>query len=192
MEAEDQEKQNQPAEFNIIKESAPRVPLEFLKRFLGILLLLSIIVGSFWLSFQFGKNLLVPSKSKPATGVEVVIPEVPDNIATLQKEMSHKQSGTRLAKKTTPGRAASYHKQRAKPALSFEKKLYKVQVGVFSVKANAKQQLAKLQTKGFEAFLNKVAAGWRVQAGAYTTKKYALLQQKKLTANGFASTLIYE
>lgn len=65
--------------------------------------------------------------------------------------------------------------------------MYRVQVGAYSVKKNAENQLAKVKKAGFDAFIATVNNGklYRVQVGAYTVRSNAEAMLKKVKAAGF-------
>lgn len=62
------------------------------------------------------------------------------------------------------------------------KKLYRVQVGAFSKKANADAFCAKLKGEGFDTYIVKVGKYYKVQVGAYSIKANAENTLKKLKA----------
>jgi cell division protein FtsN len=158
-----------------------------------ILILTIIIIGSFWVSFQLGKKLLVPVKKMPKEKIEVTIPEAPPSVAHLQK--LEKLSGLKSATKpTTPAPAVCA----TKPVVSnsttkvVSGKYYKLQVGLFTYKSNAVNLTTKLTSCGLEAFYRSVKGKWRVQAGAYRKKSDALNAQKALKKKGYDSIIICE
>lgn len=61
---------------------------------------------------------------------------------------------------------------------------YRVQVGAYSVKANADKQAAKLKAAGFETYMVKSGGMYKVQVGAYSKKENAEAMVKKLKAAG--------
>ena len=64
--------------------------------------------------------------------------------------------------------------------------LYRVQVGAYSVKANADAQLAKVKAAGFsDAFVTKVDNLYKVQVGAYSVKKNADNMLANIKNKGF-------
>ena len=70
-----------------------------------------------------------------------------------------------------------------------EKILYRVQVGAYSVKKNAENQLAKVKAAGFnDAFIAVVDDKlYRVQCGAFSVKENADAQLAKVKAAGFSA-----
>lgn len=70
-----------------------------------------------------------------------------------------------------------------KPAASGT--LYRVQVGAYSKKENADNQLKVVKAKGFDAFITQVDGLYKVQVGAYSVKANAEAQLAKVKAAGF-------
>jgi hypothetical protein len=167
--------------------------LAALKNLLVLLVLVAVIVGSFWVSFHLGRRLLVPVQKTPQQ-IKVAIPEPPPSIAHLQKlediegitgEVRHIE-----VKPVTVTTVA-----RVRPTVGYTAgsgTYYKVQAGFFKVKSNAIALAGKLRASGFESFIRKIDSGWRVQAGAFKSKKWAQDLQRSLKAKGFESVLIYE
>lgn len=63
--------------------------------------------------------------------------------------------------------------------------LYRVQVGAYSKRENADNQLKAVKAKGFDAFITQVDGLYKVQAGAYSVKANAEAQLAKVKAAGF-------
>lgn len=63
--------------------------------------------------------------------------------------------------------------------------LYRVQVGAYSKKENADNQLKAVKAKGFDAFITQVDGLYKVQVGAYSVKANAEAQLAKVKAAGF-------
>lgn len=64
--------------------------------------------------------------------------------------------------------------------------LYRVQVGAYSVKANADAQLKKVKNAGFtDAFITQVDNMYKVQVGAYSVKSNADNMLAKVKSKGF-------
>ena len=63
--------------------------------------------------------------------------------------------------------------------------LYRVQVGAYSKKENADNQLKAVKAKGFDAFITQVDGLYKVQVGAYSVKANAEAQLDKVKAAGF-------
>ena len=63
--------------------------------------------------------------------------------------------------------------------------LYRVQVGAYSKKENADNQLKVVKAKGFDAFITQVDGLYKVQVGAYSVKANAEAQLAKVKAAGF-------
>lgn len=63
--------------------------------------------------------------------------------------------------------------------------LYKVQLGAFSVEANAKKLEAELESRGYEAFIVRKDGYYKVQTGAFSVKANAEKLEKELEAKGY-------
>lgn len=68
--------------------------------------------------------------------------------------------------------------------------LYRVQVGAYSKLDNARNQLAAIQGKGFEALVKKIGNLYKVQTGAYSVKANAEAQLARIKAAGFEDAYI--
>lgn len=79
-----------------------------------------------------------------------------------------------------------------KPSGADSNKIYRVQVGAFSVKENADKYLANLKAKGFDGFIKPVGNLYKIQCGAYSIKKNADDLLKKLVAAGFEAIIVEE
>lgn len=66
-------------------------------------------------------------------------------------------------------------------------KLYSVQVGAFSKKANADTQAKQLKADGFDAYVYKQGNYYKVQCGAFSKKSNADALVKKLKAKGYST-----
>ena len=71
------------------------------------------------------------------------------------------------------------------------KTIYRVQIGAFSDKSNADEQLKKIKAKGFNgSFVTKVDKLYKVQIGAFTVKSNAEKYRDKVKAAGFKDCFI--
>ena len=66
---------------------------------------------------------------------------------------------------------------------------YKVQIGAYTVKANAEKRLAAVKAAGFEAILKYEDGYWRVQCGAFSVRSNAEALQKRLKGKGFTAII---
>lgn len=80
--------------------------------------------------------------------------------------------------------------EEAKPA----NKLYRVQVGSFSIKSNADNLKSKLSKLGYDTIVVKAEVNsrtfYRVQVGAYSVKSNAINMQNKIKSDGFESIIV--
>lgn len=63
--------------------------------------------------------------------------------------------------------------------------LYRVQVGAYTVRANADAQLAKVKAAGFDIYMIQVDGFFKIQVGAYSVKSNADAMLAKIKAAGF-------
>lgn len=88
-----------------------------------------------------------------------------------------------LAAKVTAKLGGTTNTEPEKPA--FNGTLYRVQVGAYSKKENAGNQLKAVKAKGFDAFIIQVDGLYKVQVGAYSVKANAEAQLAKVKAADF-------
>ncbi|MBN3032639.1 MAG: SPOR domain-containing protein [Candidatus Saganbacteria bacterium] len=173
--------------------------IAFSKNVLIFCLLVGVVVASFWVSFQLGKKILLPTRKLPER-ISVTIPEPPPAIKSLQKlqaMMSAEAEGERTDKPSS--KAARSKKKKAKKRLAaqpgqraYGQHYYKVQAGLFVSRAEAQALADKLTADGVAVFIRKVGGRWRVQAGAYRTRGAAAAMGSSLIQKGYQSEVIYE
>jgi len=177
--------------------------LSWIKGLFTFLILVIVVVVSFWISFQLGKNVLMPVRKISEKKIEAPIPEPPESIRALQRlrEVMSKEAMKKARVKAgakVPVKPKRKIVCRAKTAAApvvkaaAGKHYYKVQAGWFADKSKADELAGRLKASGFDVFLKKVGGGWRIQAGAYKTKSTAEVLRRKLKEKGFDSSLIYE
>lgn len=174
--------------------------LSWLKGLLTFLVLVAVVVASFWVSFRLGKSILMPVKKTPERKIEAAIPEAPASIKALQRLQEAMSAEARKKEAKKLARAAKPQLRAVrKPLCRVQKRkvaagkgYYKVQAGWFADKEKAAELASRLKDSGFEVYQRKISGGWRVQAGAYKTKSTAEALRKKLKDKGFDSSLIYE
>ena len=160
---------------------------EFLKNIFVGLLLIGIVVGSFWVSFLIGKRVLVPVKQLETREAPPMIEErIPEDEMPV---LITSESAPQVEEKAVPSKRIE-----VKTATPPEKMMYyKVQAGIFTTKAEAENVVSLLKAKGTTSFVRKVSGdAWRVQVGAYRTRSQAQTQVKSLKAKGIETTIIYE
>jgi cell division protein FtsN len=167
---------------------------EIIKNLILSLLLIALIVGSFWLSYHIGKRFLFPAKRIPEPKIEIAIPEPPAPPVPAVETKKEVQKVEEAAKKPVETKVTKVAKttKAADASMPAGKHYYKVQAGFFTNKSNALSLIKKLTTQGFSTYLNKLSKGWRVQVGAFKTKSQALSLQRSLGTKGFESTIVYE
>ncbi|OGC33541.1 hypothetical protein A2311_02310 [candidate division WOR-1 bacterium RIFOXYB2_FULL_48_7] len=182
--------------------------INFIKGLMTFLVLLAVVAGSFWFSFQLGRKILTPTKSlNERAKIQVPIPEPPPSIKSLQ------QLGYNIsAEATLPKKANQQPKKltiKEPPKAPIIKKVqpviletvntvqpkagyFKLQAGLFVDKGQADSLRNQLKSAGIDAFVKKTADGWRVQAGAYLKKEQAERAQTEIGAKGFKAHVIHE
>ena len=166
---------------------------EFLKNVFVGLILIGIVVGSFWVSFLIGKRVLVPVKNletrETPNLVEEKIPVEEEDLSVLATP----EKTAKPAEKATP--VPSKRIETVKTTVASPEKMmyYKVQAGLFTTKADADALVGSLKEKGVKAFVRKVSGSeYRVQVGAYRTRSSAQVLVNDLQSKGVEATIIYE
>ncbi len=166
---------------------------EFLKNIFVGLILIGIVVGSFWVSFLIGKRVLVPVKNletrETPNLVEEKIPVEEEDLSVLATP----EKTAKPAEKATP--VPSKRIETVKTTVASPEKMmyYKVQAGLFTTKADADALVGSLKEKGVKAFVRKVSGSeYRVQVGAYRTRSSAQVLVNDLQSKGVEATIIYE
>ena len=156
-------------------------------------LLVILIVGSFWVSFNLGRKILTPA-GRPEKKVDMVIPEPPDSIASLQslEEIEEIERKSMIVAPEERGKETVSKDTTTTTTTPPSGQYYKIQAGFFHGKSNATRLVNNLKGSGISAFMRQIGKGWRVQAGAYRSKTYAKIQQKALKSKGFDAIIIYE
>lgn len=154
----------------------------WLRNILLIILLIGIVVLSFWVSFLIGQKMLTPVRKLPT---KYLIPEeapvIPSSI-TLEVETVGKKA--KSAKRMVISRPRV--KVEAEPKVEAATGgVWVVQVGAFSKSANAAVLVKQLKAKGFSARQTKVGALFRVYAGGFLTAAEAKQYQSRLLGAGF-------
>ena len=70
-----------------------------------------------------------------------------------------------------------------------EKPVFRVQVGAYTLKANAERMAKRLKAAGFACFVKSDKELYRVQTGAFTSKPNAEKHAKNLIENGFSAII---
>ena len=151
----------------------------WLRNILLIIVLIGIVIASFWVSFLIGQRMLTPTKKLPTKYlVPEEAPAIPPSI-TLEVETVSKKPAT-VSKKA----------RAEKPAVKAEMGgPWVIQVGAFSRSANAATLVKQLKAKGFIARYVKIGALFRVYAGGFPTAAEAKQYQSRLLSAGFEGIL---
>ena len=155
----------------------------WLKNILLIIILVGVIILSFWISFLVGKQMLVPVKKLPTgftvTGEATLPPPLtPDKISI---EVVTEGITVPLKEvEPSPPPPPKVAKKKAPPSGKFC-----VQTGVFSSYTNAQNLRKKLSGKGFSAKVLKYGKYYRVIAGENISLSEAKGMAARLRASGF-------
>ena len=161
----------------------------WLKNLFIFVLIVGIVVASFWISYMIGKRMFVPIKPLPAR--EVPSPAITPEEVLVEKAVPAKEA---IPEKPKVNKVKPVVIPEAKPEVKAGVgHYYKVEAGVFVDKTDALSLSKKLGTSGFPTYVKKLPDGnWRVQAGALDTKSQAKTLQSELKAKGFDSKIIFE
>ena len=169
----------------------------WLKNIFVALLLVGIVVGSFWISFLIGKRVLTPVKSlrseKVAPIKELSTPLVVEEIDIEEETVEPKP---KLEPEPMPAPESSTKPTAVKepaPATTVVSKYYKVRVGSFTTSTAASDAEKRLKNAGFPTYVRKLGSGkWTIQVGAFAKKSQSDSLAGQLKAKGFESTVVYE
>ncbi|MBU0574377.1 MAG: SPOR domain-containing protein [Candidatus Margulisiibacteriota bacterium] len=163
--------------------------MRWLKNILLVVLLIAIIVASFWVSFLVGKQMLSPVKQNPLRGETSPLVESEDKMTfevvtetivsgeTTSKVQPEKTKIPEVKEKVVPAKTVA----RA-PAASA---VYKVQAGAFSSYTNAVNLKDTLLSSGYPAVVEKSGGLWKVKIGPYYSYASARSSAERLTAKGY-------
>lgn len=161
--------------------------MDFVKSVFVFLLLVGIVVGSFWVSFLIGKRVLVPVKTLETRELSPII----ENITIEEDPTSMivtSEAEIEKINRSVPSKRIVLAEEQMEAV-----KYYKVQAGLFTSKTDAEKLVSELKANGVSGFVRKVSSqAWRVQVGAYRTKPKAQVMLSELKAKGFSGTIIYE
>ena len=76
------------------------------------------------------------------------------------------------------------------PTTSTRQTIYRVQVGAFTNKKNARSLLSEVKKKGFDAIINTSGKTYTVQVGAFTNKDNAKAMLQRLKSVGYEGFLV--
>ncbi|MFA5839397.1 MAG: SPOR domain-containing protein [Candidatus Margulisiibacteriota bacterium] len=179
---------------NLENKTAPHRRFHFSKGFIPFVVLIVVVVGSFWISFELGMRILNGGNNNVNKIIPSDIPEVPPEIAKLQTNKVKLVKQPLKAVKSTAviNKPLAVFANPKRIVRTKSSGYYKVQAGYFYDQSSAKALAEKLLGDGFDTYVKKVGTGWRVQVGAYKTKKLANVMQNSLKVKGYSSKLIVE
>ena len=176
---------------------------DFIKNIFVGLLLVGIVVGSFWVSFLIGKKVLVPPiknlptfeipapKAISRSDIEKATP-VNEEPVIQEREIKGTEVKAKLPKPIAVKSASKPAAIKTPVAQSKGIKYYKVIVGTFKAADEANALVKSLKGKGFQSYVKKLSGLYRVQAGAFDTKDKANPLVVKLKGKGFTPAIIIE
>lgn len=185
---------------------------DFLKNIFIGLLLVGIVIGSFWISFLIGKKVLVPPvRNLPTYDIPIPAPKAVsksdvENAAPIsEKEIKETEVKAGLPKPVTASKAAAAKKFAAAKKTAAKKPAakksaantkggnhYKVIVGANKTAAEADALVKSLKAKGFRSYAKMVSGLYRIQAGAFESKAKANPLVVELKKKGFTPTVVVE
>jgi hypothetical protein len=187
---------------------------DFIKNIFVGLLLVAIVVGSFWVSFLIGKKVLVPpiknlptfESPAPRTvsrmDIEKAAP-VREEPAISEKEVKETEIKAGLPKPVSASKVAAakkivpqtLHKTAAAKKSAVKTKggnHYKVIVGANKSAAEADALVKSLKAKGYRSYVKMASGQYRIQAGAFESREKANPMVVELRKKGFTPTVIIE
>jgi len=176
---------------------------DFIKNIFVGLLLVGIVVGSFWISFLIGKKVLVPPiknlptfeipapKAISKADIEKATP-VKEEPIIKEREIKGTEVKAKLPKPIAVKSASKPAAIKTPVAQSKGIKYYKVIVATFKTANEANAFVKSLKEKGFQSYVKKLSGLYRVQAGAFDTKDKANPLVVKLKGKGFTPAIIIE
>lgn len=157
----------------------------WLKNIFLIILLIAVVIGSFWISFMMGKQILVPVKKLPGTELvtgEATLPP-PLTPAKLKFEIQGEKKAKPKTTRTLRLRPASCAPKRVERGGD-----YFVQVGVFAIKDNADKVISVLTEKGIAA--RQIVGKYHVViAGSDLSLKSARQLEEKIKSLGLEAVI---
>ncbi len=183
----------------------------WLRNLLLIVVLIAIIVLSFWISFMIGKRMLTPVKKLPTSYMlteesrSILPPEITLEVEGLTFETTpfetrHKAEKKAPEKKTIVekrsvkkhamiGRTTAKKTRIAEPQKNIVPTAatgkYAVQVGAFSHRSNAQKLAGDLSAKGYANDVRRIGKLYRVDSGRFNSLSAAKAYLNKLGASGF-------
>ena len=162
----------------------------FVRNLLVFVVLIGVIVGSFWVSFELGKKILFPAKNVKSK-IQVAVPEPPPSIMALQELEKIMSEGTGKGKKgksalpKVPKASAQAAKIAQKAAVEIPKMelpLPPVSTTVRAVKPKIVKKAAKVQKRSGNGF-------FKVQAGLFVEKDRAKELAAQINVAGYSTYL---
>jgi hypothetical protein len=177
----------------------------WMKNVLVFITLFLVVIGSFWISFQLGKRLLLPI-GRGEEKIKVAVPEPPAALQALQKKGMAESDGAAkkpklaldlpaapvVAVKPAVKRTAAVKRTEKNTKVAASGHYYKVQAAYFKNGKNAARLAEKIKAEGIDTFVKRIGSAYRVQTGAFRTRDEASALALQMKEKGFDSVILYE
>jgi len=174
-----------------------------------VLLVILLIIASFWISFLVGRKLLSPAKQiqelehlKPVEEVQLPeanpvkdlpspvkpkmpaspVMEIPEPAEPVVPAVVPPAAKPKVVKKKAPVKAVA--------VVEYEKETYVVRAGSFDTRDEAAGVVEKLRGEGFEAFQKPAGSSYVVQVGVFKSRENARKLVDELKAKGFEGKIV--
>ncbi|KAF0133743.1 MAG: hypothetical protein FD145_1133 [Candidatus Saganbacteria bacterium] len=159
--------------------------MNWIKNVSFVLVLVLVIVVSFWISFMIGKRMLLPARKIPTN---LMVTEA----SNLSSEISLEGAGVSfetVRPKVEPKVEVVQKLPEKIEAGDIKTGKYTIQVGAFSVYNNAKKLLEELNKIGFKARITPSENVYRVSSGKFETLNSAGAHLKKISSAGYEAII---
>lgn len=175
--------------------------MNIIKNILLTLFFIGVIIGSFWISFNIGKVILIPVKK--SASVEMITKETPpmplasntiasretvgkisfevENVPVETSSITDEDYDIQTVKKEKPA-------AKSKPKTVFRKSVYRVQSGLFVMASNAQSLAKKIRNIGLKAQV-EIAGKYRKVYVAASNLSEAKRTANKLRSAGFEAII---
>mgnify|MGYP001584054160 CR=1 FL=1 len=161
---------------------SPLISIVF--NFLWIAAAIALIIGSFWISFLFGRRVLLPIRKTNN-------PEIVKTISVPVMEVPKEKLPLEQKKIVVPDEPKTGRKDGENSNRVVLAKLFRVQIAKSFKKDDAINLMKDLQAKGFDVFAkNLYNENWIVQIGAFKDKGKALKVIRDLKSKGISNKIL--
>ncbi|MBI5700675.1 SPOR domain-containing protein [Candidatus Saganbacteria bacterium] len=170
--------------------------MKIIKNLFLLTLLLAVIILSFWVSFKLSKNLLVSAKKTTTADLLTIKPADMDKLAAnpaTQAASSEKQVKISFEVETVPAEPdVKTNADLLAPKIIIGGKqkqaVYRVQSGLFSLKANANTMVQKIKNLGYDAQFDSAGKYFRVFVPAESLNEARLIS-RTIRAKGYEAII---